>query len=112
MSGHPEAIESEDPELPEYPKPDNSCSASRAKSSAVGKASRPGMDAFLCMHRADDDTTIKLQPTRQVDYLSYNWKRRIYGYRGNTSYPSNWNTVTVGDWKMLFGERGRKRRIS
>uniref|UniRef100_A0A8H7TQN6 Nitrogen regulatory protein areA GATA-like domain-containing protein n=1 Tax=Bionectria ochroleuca TaxID=29856 RepID=A0A8H7TQN6_BIOOC len=61
-----------DPELPS--KPDDSWSASRANSSTVGKASRPGMDAFLCMHRADDDAAIKPQPTRHVDYLSYNWK--------------------------------------
>jgi hypothetical protein len=26
------------------------------------------------MHRAEDDAAIKLQPTRHVDYLSYNWK--------------------------------------
>uniref|UniRef100_A0A8H7TR69 Nitrogen regulatory protein areA GATA-like domain-containing protein n=1 Tax=Bionectria ochroleuca TaxID=29856 RepID=A0A8H7TR69_BIOOC len=63
-----------DPELPTYSKPDDWCSASLADSDAAGKASRPGMEAFLCMHRAEDDAAIKLQPTRHVDYLSYNWK--------------------------------------
>jgi hypothetical protein len=34
------------------------------------------MEVFLCMHRAQDDAAIQPQPTRQVDYLSYNWKEK------------------------------------
>ncbi|CAH0028348.1 unnamed protein product, partial [Clonostachys rhizophaga] len=54
-----------DPELPAYLKPDVSI---------VGKASRPGIDTFPRIYHTDNNTTIKLQPTRYIDYLLYNWK--------------------------------------
>ena len=54
---------------------------------------------------AEDDTAVRTQPSRYVDYLSHNWK--IFGCHGSMLRGSGKRTAIVRDWKMHLGEYGR-----
>ncbi|ROT39742.1 hypothetical protein SODALDRAFT_358159 [Sodiomyces alkalinus F11] len=64
----------EDLESPLSPPTGDSQIPSPAGQDTSGNTSRPGSPEFVLeVDRAEDDTAVKAQPTRHVDYLSYNW---------------------------------------
>ncbi|CAG8977189.1 hypothetical protein HYALB_00006726 [Hymenoscyphus albidus] len=62
----------EDLEPPPSPRTGDSYTVSPTSVSTSTNASRPGSPAPV--EHAEDDTAIRIQPSRHVDYLSHNWK--------------------------------------
>ncbi|CRK46211.1 hypothetical protein BN1723_006942 [Verticillium longisporum] len=67
----------EDLEPPMSPRTGDSYTVSPAENENdnSGNTSRPGSPEFVLeVDRAEDDTAVRAQPTRHVDYLSHNWR--------------------------------------
>ncbi|CRK25041.1 hypothetical protein BN1708_014114 [Verticillium longisporum] len=67
----------EDLEPPMSPRTGDSYTVSPAENENgnSGNTSRPGSPEFVLeVDRAEDDTAVRVQPTRHVDYLSHNWR--------------------------------------
>ncbi|KAJ0159823.1 Uncharacterized protein CTA2_9041 [Colletotrichum tanaceti] len=65
----------EDLEAPTSPKTGDSYTVSPVDNEAEGDTSRPNTPEFvLDVEHAEDDTAVRVQPSRHVDYLSHNWK--------------------------------------
>ncbi|KAL3421212.1 hex2 protein [Phlyctema vagabunda] len=62
----------EDLEPPASPRTGDSYTVSTTSNSTSTNVSRPGSPDFA--EHAEDDTAIRIQPSRHVDYLSHNWK--------------------------------------
>ncbi|KAL2756783.1 hypothetical protein ACRALDRAFT_2026784 [Sodiomyces alcalophilus JCM 7366] len=61
-------------ESPISPPTEDSHTASPTEQDTSGNTSRPGSPEFVLeVDRAEDDSAVKAQPTRHVDYLSYTW---------------------------------------
>ncbi|TDZ74456.1 Uncharacterized protein CTRI78_v000877 [Colletotrichum trifolii] len=65
----------EDLEPPASPRTGDSYTVSPVDNDTEGDTSRPNTPEFvLDVEHADDDTAVRAQPSRHVDYLSHNWK--------------------------------------
>ncbi|TID04558.1 Uncharacterized protein CH35J_002485 [Colletotrichum higginsianum] len=65
----------EDLEAPTSPKTGDSYTVSPVDNETEGDTSRPNTPEFvLDVEHAEDDTAVRAQPSRHVDYLSHNWK--------------------------------------
>ncbi|KAK2021308.1 protein phosphatase type 1 complex subunit Hex2/Reg1 [Colletotrichum zoysiae] len=65
----------EDLEPPTSPKTGDSYTVSPVDNDTEGDTSRPNTPEFvLDVEHAEDDTAVRAQPSRHVDYLSHNWK--------------------------------------
>ncbi|KAK2006711.1 protein phosphatase type 1 complex subunit Hex2/Reg1 [Colletotrichum eremochloae] len=65
----------EDLEPPTSPKTGDSYTVSPVDNDTEGDTSRPNTPEFILdVEHAEDDTAVRVQPSRHVDYLSHNWK--------------------------------------
>ncbi|KAK1687710.1 protein phosphatase type 1 complex subunit Hex2/Reg1 [Colletotrichum godetiae] len=65
----------EDLEAPTSPRTGDSYTVSPVDNDTDGNTSRPNTPEFvLDVEHAEDDTAVRVQPSRHVDYLSHNWK--------------------------------------
>ncbi|KAF6836812.1 hex2 protein [Colletotrichum plurivorum] len=65
----------EDLEPPTSPRTGDSYTVSPADGDTEGNTSRPNTPEFILdVEHAEDDTAVRAQPSRHVDYLSHNWK--------------------------------------
>lgn len=78
----------EDLEPPPSPRTGSSYTPSPNDRSTSNSTSRPGTPELL--ERAEDDISIKVQPSRHVDYLSHNWREEDI-----------WSS-----WKLIVSRRG------
>ncbi|KAM0329852.1 hypothetical protein ACHAQA_004017 [Verticillium albo-atrum] len=71
----PSFYDTEELEAPMSPRTGDSYTVSPAENDNSGNTSRPGTPEFVLeVDRAEDDTAVRAQPTRHVDYLSHNWR--------------------------------------
>ncbi|KAK1451831.1 protein phosphatase type 1 complex subunit Hex2/Reg1 [Colletotrichum melonis] len=65
----------EDLEAPTSPRTGDSYTVSPVDNDTEGNTSRPNTPEFILdVEHAEDDTAVRAQPSRHVDYLSHNWK--------------------------------------
>ncbi|KAF4830380.1 hypotheticall protein [Colletotrichum tropicale] len=65
----------EDLEPPTSPRTGDSYTVSPVDNDTEGDTSRPNTPEFILdVEHAEDDTAVRAQPSRHVDYLSHNWK--------------------------------------
>ncbi|POR35630.1 Uncharacterized protein TPAR_04174 [Tolypocladium paradoxum] len=69
---HPEIHHDDNLEPPPSPKTGDSYTVSPADGDNSGTTSRP--DTPECVEHAEDDTAVTTKPSRQVDYLSHDWR--------------------------------------
>lgn len=101
----------EDLEPPTSPRTGDSYTVSPTSNNTSTNVSRP--DSPLHCEHAEDDTAVRTQPTRHVDYLSHNWKeediwsswkhivskRKAYGNSARLENAS-WRTWIKAKYKL------------
>ncbi|RDL38454.1 Uncharacterized protein BP5553_02794 [Venustampulla echinocandica] len=86
--GYYDSDQVEDLEPPASPRTGDSYTVSPTSGSTSTNASRPGSP--VPVEHAEDDTAVRIQPSRHVDYLSHNWKEEDI-----------WSS-----WKLIVSKRG------
>lgn len=82
--------QAEDLEPPASPRTGDSYTVSPTSNSTSTNVSRPESPNPSSTERAEDDTALRIQPSRHVDYLSHNWKEEDI-----------WSS-----WKHIVSKRG------
>jgi hypothetical protein len=105
----------EDLEPPTSPRTGDSYTVSPAEHDNSTNTSRPGSPEYL--DHAEDDTAVRAQPSRHVDYLSHNWKEEdiwsswkyIVARRGDYSNAARLENAS---WRTWMKAKNKLRTVS
>ncbi|KAL1880181.1 hypothetical protein VTK73DRAFT_6212 [Phialemonium thermophilum] len=105
----------EDLEPPPSPQTSDSCAPSSNELGTSTNTSRPGSPELL--ERAEDDISVRVQPSRHVDYLSHNWREEdiwsswklVVSRRGDYSNAARLENAS---WRTWMKSKNKLRTVS